>query len=399
MNKIEIRDKQATLKDEAIEIINKAKSEIRELTEDELNTISKIKEQINALNQQLEEIEKEMFAESADKTNTKNKRSMNFSLIKSIRDISNNKQLDNASQAVINAGAEEMRKAGLSYGGQIQIPVAELRANEVTVSSEGEDVVETTFTNILEPLRAKNVLVKAGAKLMTGLVGDVQIPIMNPSQVGWAGEIEEAADANVSFSNVKLSPKRLTAYVDISKQFLAQDSLDAEAMIKNDLLNAINTKIESTILSADEGSATKPAGLFSTDEYSETALADFGDICEFEAKVDNANVMGECAYIVGNKAKALLRNMAKSTKSTELVMEHGEIDGTPVYNTSNVSSTANVAYGDWSNLVIGQWGGIDLTVDPFSQATKGCVRVTVNFYVDVKVVRPETIVAGFISEP
>lgn len=391
MNKIEIRDKQATLKDEAIEIINKAKSEIRELTEDELNTISKIKEQINALNQQLEEIEKEMFAESADKTNTKNKRSMNFSLIKSIRDISNNKQLDNASQAVINAGAEEMRKAGLSYGGQIQIPVAELRANEVTVSSEGEDVVETTFTNILEPLRAKNVLVKAGAKFMSGLVGDVQIPIMNPSQVGWAGEIEEAADANVSFDNVKLTPKRLTAYVDISKQFLAQDSLDAEAMIKNDLLNAINTKLESTILGTDEGTATKPAGLFSG---LLTNFTTFEGVCELEAGVDNANVMGDCAYIASNKAKANLRNMAKSTKSTELVMEHGEIDGTPVYNTSNVGAEYGVAYGDWSNLVIGQWGGIDLTVDPFSQATKGCVRVTVNFYVDAKVVRPNTIVAA-----
>jgi len=391
MNKIEIRDKQATLKDEVIEIINKAKSEIRELTEDELNTISKIKEQINALNQQLEEIEKEMFAESADKTNTKNKRSMNFSLIKSIRDISNNKQLDNASQAVINAGAEEMRKAGLSYGGQIQIPVAELRANEVTVSSEGEDVVETTFTNILEPLRAKNVLVKAGAKFMSGLVGDVQIPIMNPSQVGWAGEIEEAADANVSFDNVKLTPKRLTAYVDISKQFLAQDSLDAEAMIKNDLLNAINTKLESTILGTDEGTATKPAGLFSG---LLTNFTTFEGVCELEAGVDNANVMGDCAYIVSNKAKANLRNMAKSTKSTELVMEHGEIDGTPVYNTSNVGAEYGVAYGDWSNLVIGQWGGIDLTVDPFSQATKGCVRVTVNFYVDAKVVRPNTIVAA-----
>lgn len=391
MNKIEIRDKQATLKDEAIEIINKAKSEIRELTEDELNTISKIKEQINALNQQLEEIEKEMFADSADKTNTKNKRSMNFSLIKSIRDISNNKQLDNASQAVINAGAEEMRKAGLSYGGQIQIPVAELRANEVTVQSEGEDVVETTFTNILEPLRAKNVLVKAGAKFMSGLVGDVQIPIMNPSQVGWAGEIEEAADANVTFGNVKLTPKRLTAYVDISKQFLAQDSLDAEAMIKNDLLNAINTKLESTILGTDEGTATKPAGIFNG---TLTGITTFADVCTLESVVDDSNVMGECAYIVSNKAKANLRNMAKSTKSTELVMEHGEIDGTPVYNTSNVGEQFGVAYGDWSNLVIGQWGGIDLTVDPFSQATKGCVRVTVNFYVDAKVVRPNTIVAA-----
>lgn len=95
-----------------------------------------------------------------------------FRLLKAINDIANNKTVDDVASAVISNGTEEMRSAGLSYAGQIQIPTSELRAT-VTVAAEGEDVVATDLYDILEPLRAKNVLVQAGAKFLTNLVGDV----------------------------------------------------------------------------------------------------------------------------------------------------------------------------------------------------------------------------------
>ena len=117
------------------------------------------------------------------------------------------------------AFAEELRKSGLSYGGQIQLPSMESRAT-ITVASEGDDVVATDLYNIVEPLRAKNVLVGAGAKFITGLVGDVQIPVMDGGNVTWEGEVADAQDGAGAFSHITLAPKRLTAYVDISKQFL-----------------------------------------------------------------------------------------------------------------------------------------------------------------------------------
>ena len=93
---------------------------------------------------------------------------------------------------------------------------------------------------------------------------------------------------------------------------------------------------------------------------------------------------------MSNKAKAAFRNMAKSTKSTELVYNGGTIDGTTVYNTSNVAGNG-VAYGDFSQLAIGQWGAIDLTVDPFTKAAEGKVRLVVNAYFDAKVLRADAI--------
>ena len=335
-------------------------------------------------NDETEEEEEETEKELRNNT-IKNHTKMNkeFRLIKAINDIANNRSVDETAQAVVKAGAEEMRKAGVSYGGQIQLPTSELRT-AITVTAEGEDVVATEIYDILEPLRAKNVLVAAGAKFITGLVGDVQVPSMSAGNVTWEGEVASAKDGGQTFTAVKLSPKRLTAYVDISKAFLVQDSKSAEALIRQDIINAINSKLEATILGSAAGTTTQPAGIFNG--KSKKTIASFKDVCDLEAKIEDANVIGECKYVMSNKAKAALRNMAKSAKSTELVMEGGAIDGTAVLNTSNVEEQ-NVVYGDFSNLAIGQWGSIDLLVDPYTKAADGQVRLVVNAFFDAKVLR------------
>ena len=327
-----------------------------------------------------EETEKEI---RNNETKNHTKMTKEFRLIKAINDIANNRSVDDTAQAVVKAGAEEMRKAGVSYGGQIQLPTSELR-EAITVTAEGEDVVATEIYDILEPLRAKNVLVAAGAKFITGLVGDVQVPSMAAGNVYWEGETVSAKDGGQTFSAVKLSPRRLTAYIDLSKQFLMQTSNSAEALIRQDIINAINSKLEATILGSAQGTTTQPAGMFNG--KSKTTIASFKDVCDLEAKIEDANVIGECKYVMSNKAKAALRNMAKSAKSTELVMEGGAIDGTEVLNTSNVEEQ-NVVYGDFSNLAIGQWGSIDLLVDPYSKAADGQVRLVINAFFDAKVLR------------
>ena len=319
----------------------------------------------------------------------RNKMKKQFSLLKAINDIANNRSLDAVSQAVINAGADEMRSAGQSFSGQIQLPVESRAA--VTVTNEHDDVIEVQFADLLTPLRAKNVLVAAGAKYMSGLIGDVQVPIMGAGNVTWEGEVASAKEAGYTFTSKKLQPKRLTAYVDISKQFLVQDSIGAEQAIRADIVAAINSKLESTILGSAQGSTTTPAGIF----YGQTPkkITTFKDICDLEASIEDANVIGECKYVMSNKAKAALRNMPKSSKSTQLVMENGEVDGTPVLNTSNVEAQ-NIAYGDWNNLAIGQWGSIDLVVDPYTLAKDGQVRIVINAFFDAVTLRPEAFAFG-----
>ena len=326
--------------------------------------------------------------------NIKTKMNKEFRLLKAISDIANNRQLDDVALAVSEAGKEEMRKSGLSFGGQIQLPIEERAA--ITVAAEGEDTVATNLYNVMEPLRAKNVLVQAGAKFITNLTGDVQIPLMTAQNCGWESEIGEAKDGAGTFSSVKLSPRRLAAYIDISKQFLIQQSSGCEQLIRQDLINALNAKLEATILGAEEGDLTKPEGIFHKIDPTAHTVSSFADLVNAESDIEDANVVGEMKYIMSNKAKAAFRSMAKSAKTTQLVMEGGQIDGTPVLNTSHVAGK-NFVYGDFSNLAIGQFGAVDLLVDPYTKASSGQIRIIINAYFDAKVLRPEAFVTGTVA--
>lgn len=350
-NSLQITDEKQQLKERCYELLEKCKVEIRDMNKEEEEIFNSYKAQINELNEEMRNLQNEL------NNNTKSKKEtiMEFRLLKAINDIANNRNLDETASAVVSNGVEEMRKAGLSYGGQIQLPMNEVRS-AITVTTEGADVVATEIFDVLEPLRAKNVLVQAGAKFLTNLTGDVQVPLMSASNVSWEGETSAASDGAGTFTSVKLSPKRLTAYVDVSKQFLIQDSASAEAMIRQDIINAVNSKLESTILGDEAGTTTKPAGIFYTATSLDT-VSSFADVAELESDIEDANVMGECKYIMSNKAKAALRTMQKGN-GVGFVFENGTVDGTPVYNTSHVQDY-DVAYGDWSNLAIGQWGAIN----------------------------------------
>ena len=395
MNSVEILDKKQQLKDEANAILDNCKQEIRMLNPDEQNKIEEIKQEINSLNEELRKMEEtvelpqEINLIKTDKTMSEK----NFSLIRAIRNVANNKALDSVDAAVVECGQEEMRKAGLNYVGQVQLPNSEYRT--ITVATEHDDVIATDLFDVVKPLNAKNVLIQAGAKYITGLVGDIQYPVMSSINTTWEGEVSEAGDGTPTFSNVKLSPKRLTTVVPISKQFIAQDSVGAERAIREEIINAINSKLEATILGSAAGSTTQPAGIFYTATSLDT-ISDYGDICDLEAEVENSNVYGEMKYIISPRAKAALRSMVKTGTNNGLVWENGEIDGTPALSTSNVK-VGNIAYGDWSNYIIGQWGNIDLTVDTMTLAASGQIRLVVNAYFDAKPLRTAAIKVAKIA--
>lgn len=321
-------------------------------------------------------------SDTEEKNTKRSKMEKKFSLLKAIKEATEHRGFSAQNEAVINAGADEMRKSGLAVAGQIQIPMEQRAA--ITVAAEGEDVVVTDFTNILEPLYAKNVLAEAGAQFITGLQGDVQIPYMTAGNCTWEGETSAASEAGNTFSHITMSPHRLTAYVDISKQFLVQDTLGAENMLRADLVNALRAKLETSIL-GDEYGANRPNGL----AYNVTAeeVDSFSDITYLESKVEDAKIFGECKYIVSPNAKSTLRSMVKGQNANAgFVMERNDIDGTPALSTGNVK-TSYMYYGDFSTLKVGQWGPIDITVDEYTQAVNGKVRLVINSFWDFKPTR------------
>ena len=326
--------------------------------------------------------------------NTKNIHMSNFSLIKSINDVIANRNINEDALGVIEMGATEMRKSGLSFSGQIQLPVEE-RGDAVaaTVATDGKEIVATDKLNILSPLMEKSILAEAGTTFLTGLVGNISIPTYTGSTCGWKGELEAADNGKGNFGSVELSPKRLTAYIDISKQFLAQDSVGAEEMLRADIVNALVSKLESTIFGDAAGDTTKPAGIFNS---AEVVAPSYQAVCDAEAAVKDYS--GEKRFVMGPSAKSAFKQATISgTKSDlRLLLEDGEVDGYPVSDSSNVV-TGGYAFGDFSELVVAQWGGIDIVVDPYTLATKNAIRLVINAYFDAKVRRDGAIKAYKIA--
>ncbi len=331
-----------------------------------------------------------------EKTNSMEKR--NFSLLKAIRTIANGQKLDEATQAVVNMGAEDLRNAGITMNGQIQIPVGDNKEERaaITVTAEGNDVVVTDFLDILAPLHDNLTLVNAGSRYLTGLVGDVQIPSMTAENVSWVGEVATAGDGAGSFDSIKLSPKRLSAVIQISKQFLVQDSLSAENLIRNELVNAIALKLQSTILGTAAGTTNQPAGL--AYNVTPTEVSDFKGICAVESALEAGNFWGEKSYILSSGAKAALRSMIKGNNGTGMVMSDNEVDGVSAQ-VCNAVATDCYFVGDWSQLVIAQFGGIDLTVDPYTLSADGKIRLVINAFFDAKLQRAGAIKYAKVVEP
>lgn len=386
MNSLELIDHKEQLKIQAESILSGAEKESRKLTDDESANYNKLIVEIEKADEELRQINNTI---QIDNNNKQIRKMEKFSLLKAINAVVNNKPLDERSAEMVNAGVAEMRKAALTYDGQIQLPVEERADVQATVATAGMEAVAEDRLNILEPLRANLVMAKAGATFMTGLVGNVAIPAYSGTSVGWEGEVAPAKDGAGTFSEIKLTPKRLTAVYDVSKQFLIQDSVSAEAMLRADIVKAISNELEATILGDAAGSATKPAGMFNG---ASAATLTYDGTVDMEEELEEANVNGELSYIVSPKAKAALRKAKKGENG--FVMEDGEVNGIKVLCTS---AAKGVVLGNFSEYVIAQWGAIDLTVDPYSQAANGKVRLVINAYFDAKPRRSEAFVAGVVE--
>lgn len=377
MNSVEIRQEIHAKVLRCKSLVDNAKAELREFTEDEQKEFDTTKTEIEELKSKLVELEEKLKAmdeeipsdapENEGEETEKNieTKKMKKTLISEIRSAMDN----NVKNFKFNA---------------------ETRA--VSVTDNHDNVVETEIEGILEPLYAKSILADLGVRFYSGLpMGDVQIPVLGKGTVGWAGELGAASESKNTTTSVKLQPKRLTAYVDISKKLLAQDTIGVEAAIRADIVKAVADKLEATVFGTDAKTDEKPAGIFNG--VTETTVTDFGTLVDFEAELDDANVVGERKYVLSNKSRAKFRSMIKGTNGTGMVLENGAVDGTPAIYTSNIPAD-KFAYADWTNLVVGSWGDIDITVDEYTQAVNGCVRLVINCYFDAAKVRSEAFVFG-----
>ena len=369
MTKLELQENLINLRAELNGIISNGEAEKRELNETETSRITEIRGLIDEANNQIAQIEKEE-RELANENNkeqkvNKMKEVRLFDLVKGVV----NGNLDEESRAFVNGNKIDYRAAIMA-----------------TQAGQGQENVPEEKKGLDTAIRNASVLNKINATWFSSAVGDVSIPKYAGSNVSWKGEGVAADDGASGFTETILSPKRLTAYIDISKQFLAQDSNDAEAILINDLAQAIAEKLDKTVFGDGVGSSTQPAGLFNSGAtYLITGNtltgATYDNVLDLESAVEEKNGQ-DFIFIANPKVKYALKG-TQMASGLNMVYQNGEIDGYKAV-TSNSVADKGIICMDPKDLCVATWSGVEITVDAVTRAVYNEVRIVVNYLVDAK---------------
>ena len=375
MNILEKQEEVLNLKQRMNEIISNGEAEKRELIEAETNEIAEIRTKIDALESEINSIEEEN--RNIEKENNKEikKEIRNMSLIKLINAVVEGRQFTDEEATAMAEARAEMAKSGISTRGQIAY-------RTIAATGDGKEVVAEDKWNLELAVRNNLIATAMGADFVGGLVGDVSVPKYAGSNVLWKGETATAEDGQGAFSEVMLSPKRLTATLDVSKQFLLQTSENAEALLIRDLAAAVAEKLDMTIFGNGAGDANTPEGLFNG-VGAEKSLADitYNDVLDLESKVEEKNGHSYM-FVVNPKVKFALKG-TQMANGLQMVYTGSEIDGYKAISSNSVVANGAICM-DPRELIIGQWGSYDITVDPYTKAADGQIRLVINAYFDAK---------------
>jgi HK97 family phage major capsid protein/HK97 family phage prohead protease len=249
------------------------------------------------------------------------------------------------------------------------------------------DLLAASF---IEMLRNRAVVMRSGATMLSGLVGNVAIPKQSAAATAyWVAENSAPTESQQTLAQVTMNPKTVGAWTDISRRLLNQSSIDVEAMVRRDLSSVIALAIDAAALYGS-GSSNQPTGIknqtgVNTKDFAATNPT-FAELVAMETEVatDNADI-GTMVYLFNPAQRGALKTTEKATNTAQFVWEPGNTVNGYRTETSNQVTAGDVFFGNFADLLIGMWAGLDLMVDPYSGSTAGTVRVVALQDIDIAV--------------
>lgn len=272
-------------------------------------------------------------------------------------------------------------------------------------ASAGGNLVATDLLagSFIEALRNAMVLPGLGTTMLTGLVGNIAIPKQSGAATAyWVAENSAPTESQQTLAQVTMSPKTVGAFTDISRRLTLQSSIDVEAMVQSDLATVLGLAIQQAAINGT-GASNQPSGLLTQITPSviggTNGLAPtWNHIVELESDVAVANALVDnMAYLTNAAVRGKLKTTSKVSGQNGFIWENGDtpVNGYRAAVTNAVPSNLTkgtstgvcsaLIFGNFRDLVIGMWGGLDLMVDPYSGSTAGTVRVVALQDVDVAV--------------
>lgn len=283
------------------------------------------------------------------------------------------------------------------------------RDMQATVFNAGGALVPTQLVvPIIELLRNRMILEDLGVQTISGVQGNIVIPRQEAAATAYSvGEIAALTASQQILGQISMSPKRVGATQNYSKQFVMQSSADAESFMRNDLFNVIALDWDRLGLTG-AGAASEPLGIFNTPGVGSVLFggaATYAKIIDFETAVGLANADSDTmAYVTTPSVKGALKKVGAALTGATTIGgiqnaiwvgkgRDGEVNGYPAHSTNQVPNNL-LAFGDWSQCIRALWGGLDVVVDYVTKAVNAEVAITINTWGDFAVRHPQAFVVS-----
>lgn len=285
-------------------------------------------------------------------------------------------------------------------GGVIYIPSEILyRDLSAGIASAGGFLVPTKNVSFIEILRNRSVTFKLGVQRMPGQTQQVTIPKQSGAATYYwlSTEATATTESNQTFGQVALTPKTVGAYTEVSRQLLLQSNPSAEAITMNDLAGLLGVAVDAGVINGS-GANGEPLGILSTSgigSVTGTSLA-YAGLVEFQSDVAAANAIvneNTLGYVTTPTVAGLLKSRQRFTGTDSPLwrgsIHRGEIEGVQALSTLQMP-TATLLYGDFSQVVVAEWGNLAIEVNPFADFKTGIIGVRGLWSVDVAIRHAES---------
>ena len=306
-------------------------------------------------------------------------------------------------------GQREALNSGISVSGGITLPEFSLRANTVTQGTqpaEGANLVPTESIGIVEALYSQTIMAEAGVSMLSGLSANVDMPSESTVlSANFTGETTDESAQTPTFGKYQLQPQRLAVVAQYSDQLLRQSSPSIDAVLRRQAERAIADKLNNAFINgANAGAVEGLETVSGATSFTGTSF-DYALALEIEQLLAEANINLDSAVIITSPAaKAAWKNAFKDAGS-----------GNPVYSDENMvagmraiatnfvpdnlgtgTNESGIYAGDMSDVYVGSWGGLNIVVDEYTQASSGQIRLVYNSFWDIINTRPSALVKGSV---
>ena len=277
-------------------------------------------------------------------------------------------------------------------------------------ASAGGNLIATNVLadQFIDALRPYSAVMEAGAQMISGLTGNVSIPKRATSSTAeWIGadDSDALSESTGTFGTVAMSPKTIGVYSKFSRLMQLQSTPQIEDLIRQDFLELIGSGIDSAAI-AGTGSSNQPTGILSASGTSVLALATNGaalsldNLITLKKNVSSSNADdGSCCYLINSKVESALSQLKNSDglyhlNPYELPLGEQRFAGRRMLVSNNVPSNLSkgsgsnlsaAIYGRFSDVLIGQWSGIEIETDIYSDFAKGSVGVRALATIDIAI--------------